>query len=92
MRRYLDIEMLLIPFFFVLMLAFLAPTRIGFLGGPLLAPLLMVFMSVPLSVRALDESRRQYWLRYILTNLAATGAVCIFIWSVRSAILALTGE
>ena len=89
MRKYLDIEILLIPLLFVLLLAFLASKRIGFLGGPLLALPIILIMFVPLFVRSFDHSRQHTRTRYILINIAATACICILIWTIRSAIVAL---
>ena len=87
MKKHLDFEILLIPLLFVLPLAILASTRIALLGGPLLALPMMLVMSVPVGVRSLDRGHDR--LRYFLTNIAATGCICLLIWSIRSAVLAL---
>lgn len=91
MRKHLDLEMLCIPLLFVSLLAFLASKRIGWLGGPLLAPPMMLLMAVPLFVRSSDDVRRQHRLSYLVINLGAIAAVCVLIWSLRTAVLAAAG-
>ena len=89
MRRYLQLEILLVPFVFTVLAAFIAPTRIGFSGGLVLAMLEMIAVSFPLYIRSQQPARRDHSQTYFFVNLALTGLIVLAVWAIRTALLPL---
>jgi hypothetical protein len=93
--RLLDLEILILPLVFAVSSAVLVPRRIGphgelpasLLGGAIIAGFSLVFIALPLGIRAFDPGRRSSAARYVLDNLLAVVAICLTAWCVRAAIL-----